>query len=90
MKNALRILLTAVSATALMALSGCDKIEKEPAVDENIWVSETAEKRANIYTDYTLTSDLSHLSDNQKQMISLLIDTSVIMDDLYWQQAYGD
>ncbi len=90
MKNALKILLTAVSATALMALSGCDKIEKEPAVDENIWVSEAAEKRADIYTDYTLTSDLNHLSDNQKQMISLLIDASVIMDDLYWQQAYGD
>ena len=90
MKNTLKILLTAVSATALMALSGCDKIEKEPAVDENIWVSEAAEKRADIYTDYTLTSDLSHLSDNQKRMISLLIDASVIMDDLFWQQAYGD
>jgi len=90
MKNSLKILLTAVSATALIAISGCDKIEKEAAVDENIWVSEAAEKRADIYTDYTLTSDLSHLSDNQKQMISLLIDASVIMDDLYWQQAYGD
>jgi len=90
MKNTLKILLTAVSATTLMALSGCDKIEKEAAVDENIWVSEAAEKRADIYTDYTLTSDLSHLSDNQKRMISLLIDASVIMDDLFWQQAYGD
>ncbi|MCF6216232.1 MAG: hypothetical protein L3J58_08660 [Emcibacter sp.] len=90
MKNALKILLTAVSATALMAISGCDNTNKEPAADENIWVSEAAEKRADIYTDYTLTSDLSHLSDNQKQMISLLIDASVIMDDLYWQQAYGD
>ncbi|NOZ65725.1 MAG: Zn-dependent hydrolase, partial [Alphaproteobacteria bacterium] len=38
----------------------------------------------------TLTGDLSHLSDNQRKMISLLIDASQIMDDLYWQQAYGD
>ncbi|KID54735.1 Zn-dependent hydrolase [Pseudoalteromonas luteoviolacea] len=43
----------------------------------------------NIYTPVTLTSDLSHLNDNQKKMISLLIDASKIMDDLFWKQAFG-
>ncbi len=50
----------------------------------------TVEPRPEIYADFTLTADLSHLSDNQREMISLLIDASVIMDDLYWRQAYGD
>jgi len=50
-------------------------------------VADGAESRFDIYTDYELNSDLSHLSDNQKRMISLLIDASVIMDDLFWQQA---
>ncbi|MBQ4838724.1 dipeptidyl-peptidase 3 family protein [Pseudoalteromonas luteoviolacea] len=45
--------------------------------------------RLNIYTEVTLTSDLSHLNDNQKKMIALLIDASKIMDDLFWKQAFG-
>ena len=51
-------------------------------------VADGAESRFDIYTDYELNSDLSHLSDNQKRMVSLLIDASVIMDDLFWQQAF--
>ncbi|WP_223669034.1 dipeptidyl-peptidase 3 family protein [Kangiella shandongensis] len=46
--------------------------------------------RFDIYAPFTLTSDLSHLSDNQKQMIGHLIDAGNIMDNLFWQQAYGD
>ncbi|GFD88479.1 hypothetical protein KUL152_07050 [Tenacibaculum sp. KUL152] len=44
--------------------------------------------RLSIYHPVDLTSDLSHLSENQKQMLSLLIDASQIMDDLFWQQAF--
>ena len=50
----------------------------------------TVEPRPDIYADFTLTADLSGLTDNQREMIKLLIDASVIMDDLYWRQAYGD
>jgi len=46
--------------------------------------------RFNIYKKVKLTADLSHLSDNQKKMIGLLIDASKVMDDLYWKQAYGN
>jgi hypothetical protein len=42
------------------------------------------------YTDFTLTADLSGLSDNQRQMIPLLIEASRAMDDMYCMQAYGD
>lgn len=89
MKHSIKLFLAAVSTTALITLSGCDKPAQETA-KPSIWATEAAQKRASIYTDYTLTADISHLSDNQKQMVSLLIDASVIMDDLYWQQAYGD
>ena len=75
-----------------MALSGCgdSSTDKPAATAESPWASEAAEKRADIYTDFTLTTDLTHLSDSQRQMISLLIDAAKIMDDLFWQQAYGD
>jgi hypothetical protein len=50
----------------------------------------TVAPRPDIYADFTLTADLSHLSDDQREMITLLIDASQIMDDLFWRQAYGD
>ncbi len=49
-----------------------------------------AQPRPEIYADFTLTADLSHLSDDQKQMIVLLIEASDIMDDLFWRQSFGD
>jgi hypothetical protein len=50
----------------------------------------TAAPRPEIYADFALTADLSHLSDSQREMIRVLIEASEIMDDLYWRQAYGD
>ncbi|MDN3414333.1 Zn-dependent hydrolase [Pseudoalteromonas sp. APC 3250] len=46
-------------------------------------------QRLDIYTDFSLQSDLSHLSENQKAMVAKLIDASKIMDDLFWKQAFG-
>ena len=42
-----------------------------------------------VYAKFTLTTDLSHLSDNQKKMLPILIDISKIMDELFWLQSYG-
>jgi hypothetical protein len=50
---------------------------------------ENYENRLNIYFPVTLSADLSQLSLNQKQMLGVLIEASVIMDDLFWQQAFG-
>ncbi len=47
------------------------------------------EKRKGIYAPFTLTADLSSLSDRQKQMLVKLIRASEIMDELYWDQALG-
>jgi len=46
--------------------------------------------RFDIYAEVTLTADLSHLSDRQKQMVGLLIDAAKITDDVFWQQVWGD
>jgi hypothetical protein len=47
------------------------------------------QNRLDIYKTVTLSADLSHLSSNQKQMLSLLIEASDIIDGLFWQQAFG-
>ena len=46
--------------------------------------------RFEIYATVSLTADLGHLSERQRQMIPLLIDASKIMDGLFWQQSFGD
>jgi hypothetical protein len=68
-------------------LSSCGQ-EPEPQV--SISTPDTAEVRPEIYADFTLTVDLDHLSEDQKQMIVLLIEASKIMDDLFWRQSFGD
>ncbi len=48
------------------------------------------ESMINQYTTVRLESDLSQLSEKQRQMMRLLIDAARIMDGLFWQQAYGN
>lgn len=42
------------------------------------------------YTEFSLKTDVSKLSDSQKSMIPLLIEAANIMDELFWYEAYGD
>ena len=63
---------------------------EEPPPETAVTVLEKVEVRPEIYADFTLTADLSHLSDEQRQMIALLIDAAQIMDGLFWRQSFGD
>lgn len=42
------------------------------------------------YATFRLTADLSGLSDNEKQLLPYLFEAAQIMDDLFWQETYGD
>lgn len=42
------------------------------------------------YTPFELNADMSELSENQKEMISLLIDAAGAMEEVFWMQAYGN
>lgn len=46
--------------------------------------------RPEIYAPFTLTADLTGLSSSERRMLGLFVDAAVIMDDLFWRQAYGD
>jgi len=48
------------------------------------------EKNIQKYVSVKLTSDLSKLSANQKKMLPILIKAADIMNDLFWQETYGD
>ena len=73
--------LTIIAAVAVMA-SACTnkpKTEEEPQA-----------KLIDKYAEYTLTTDISHLSENEKEMLPLLFEAADIMEDLFWQENYGD
>ncbi len=42
------------------------------------------------YATVRLETDLSHLTDNEKEMLRIFIEVSDIMDELFWYEAYGD
>lgn len=46
-------------------------------------------QRLGTFAPFTLTSDISHLSAKEKQILSILFDVADIMDGLFWQQAMG-
>jgi uncharacterized lipoprotein NlpE involved in copper resistance len=76
-------------APLALILMGCSEPEPTDKKSiENYELVAEAEQRLDIYTPYQLKTDLSHLSDDQKKMVSLLIDASEIMDNLFWQQAF--
>ncbi|MBU1009516.1 MAG: Zn-dependent hydrolase [Bacteroidetes bacterium] len=44
----------------------------------------------NKYVHVPLTSDISHLNDNEKQMLRLLFQTADLMDEIFWLQNVGE
>jgi len=48
------------------------------------------QKRVNEYAEYTLTTDMSKLTDKQKQMLPYLFECADIMEELFWKDAIGD
>jgi len=85
------VLLLAITSLSLAACS--DQVDQSPLI-ESVQEEEPAiavtEPRPDVYVEFSLVADLSHLSDGQRQMLVLLIEASQIMDDLFWRQAYGD
>lgn len=48
------------------------------------------QKKVNEYAVVKLTTDLSKLTEKEKQMIPILIEVAQVMDDIFWLQTWGD
>jgi hypothetical protein len=70
-------------------IQGCGpkKNQKDSAMNQ---ADSTIVKKLKEFVDVKLTTDLSVLTDKEKQMIPILIEISKIMDDLYWEQSFGN
>jgi len=80
--------LAAIVMLTTTALSVCNQVSATNSNNTTQLLPEYNNK-LDIYKTVTLTTDLSHLSDKQKTMLSLLIEASDIMDELFWKQSLG-
>ncbi|MDY0101636.1 MAG: Zn-dependent hydrolase [Lentimicrobium sp.] len=100
----LRKIMTVMSFISLLILAaGCGKTQKTEEEMENthpgviptgteLTTDEGTDvvQRLSIYAPFTLTANISHLSEKEKQLLPLLFDAAQLMDDIYWQQTIGD
>lgn len=70
-----------------LTLGACQNAPKQEKTPEE--VPETPDY-SNVYTEFTLTTDVSQLTEDEKAVIPILIEAAKIMDGLFWQEAYGD
>ena len=79
-----------VSAALLLSLTlaAC----ADPASEETAPADDATSMQALVdqYAVFRLEADLSHLSENDQQVVRLLIEAAQPMDDVFWQEAYGD
>lgn len=90
-----KLIATAVTALILTACSPSEppaqqREQEKPEVSNSYALLNDATSRLDIYFPVALTADLSAYSQDQKDMLAILIDASKIMDDLFWAQAYGE
>lgn len=78
--------LAVISLAALACLTSCNKDKAEKKDISQL----TTQQKVEQYAEVELKTDLSFLSDSEKEVLGLMIDIAQIMDDIYWQQAYGD
>lgn len=90
-----RIHLLLFVVAILLIACGSEEVKESKESKEEVTGGESAattgiQAKLNKYVPVKLTTDLSVLSDKQKQMIPILIEAAEIMDGLFWQEAYGD
>ena len=74
--------ITALIITMFLFSMGCEQQKKQPEQKPAYEMID--------YIDVELNADLSHLSEDQRKMLSILIEAAKIMDELFWKETYGD
>jgi len=78
-----------VSIFALSLISCKNSTSKQETKSDTVMVSAN-QKELDKFVKYKLTTDLSVLTEKEKQMLPILIEAAKIMDELFWKVAFGD
>ncbi len=83
------------SLFALIGFSSCNneksttKAEKSKEKDDETYTLVEGTP-IDIYAKVKLSADISHLSASEKEVLKLMFQAADIMEDIYWQEAYGN
>jgi len=78
----------AVTISLIIVLfAGCTQGSKK---SEKMEAKSGIQKKVEEFAKFKLTTDLSVLTDKERQMLPLLKEAAGIMDDIYWYQAFGE
>jgi len=95
-----KLFLSTLSLVFLFSLMSCQQKksdgthkDKQTVIPADLALEATSQEyvdeRLAIYAPFELNADLSHLSENERQIITILYDVARIMDGLFWQQTIG-
>ena len=76
----------------IMMVTSCNMVEQKKPIqaEQNNEELDAMKKNVQKYVTVKLTSDIAHLSANEKEMLKLLFNAAKLMDDIFWMQNYGD
>lgn len=76
----------AVGSLLLSACGGnpAPKQESEPVAEQEI------QKKVDAFARVSLSSNIEHLTEKEKQMLSIFYRVGELMNDIFWREAYGD
>ena len=77
----------AIVVAVALVVAACNNKKSEPVEEP---VQEQTNNLSDKYAEYVLTTDISHLSENEREMLPLLFEAADIMDNLFWLENYGD
>jgi len=83
-------LLWTISALLILLNVNLSAQKENIEIKNNNVEEEEYTKALNEYVEVELTTDVRMLTNNQKRIIPLLIEVAKIMDEIYWQQTYGN
>jgi hypothetical protein len=95
-----KTVLTIFSFTLIMIFASCMQKTSHEATEDHVTIipagqsfepvsNEYVAERLAIYAPFTLSADISHLSENEIKIISILYEVAEIMDGLFWKQTIG-
>lgn len=84
-----------LSSLFILALIGCgpsgdqssEDAKPDPSKEDK--ATSKAQSVVDKYEEFTLTADISTLTDKEKEVVKLMIKASKIMDDLFWYESFG-
>ncbi len=59
-------------------------------INESNLDMELIKSKSDEFASFRLTTDISVLTEKEKQMLPILFEAAGLMDDIYWKQAFGD